>query len=91
MRAASVRAAAPSGAPARSLPDVPLRVVTAEPRFAGRERARIRALHRDLAASTPQGAQVGAPGSSHLVMLDAPEVVAEAIAAVSPARSEETR
>src|SRR5205823_6338847 len=57
----------------RTLPDVPLRVISAE------KTTGLRKLHRALAATGPQGVQVIAPGSGHLVMLDAPELVAAQI------------
>jgi pimeloyl-ACP methyl ester carboxylesterase len=68
----------------RSMPAVPLRVITAERWVRGRRRARYRALHGALAASSPRGAHLLAPRSGHLVMREDPGLVAAAVEAVSP-------
>jgi pimeloyl-ACP methyl ester carboxylesterase len=74
----------------RRMPDVPVRVITAErsyhgwspfPRSRRRERDRIRDLHRALAG--PRGAHLLAPHSGHLVMHDDPHLIAAAIEEVS--------
>jgi pimeloyl-ACP methyl ester carboxylesterase len=75
----------------RRMPDVPLRVITAERSYQGwsplrrsrqRERDRIRALHGALAASSPHGVHVLAPHSGHLVMKDDPQLVAAMVSDV---------
>jgi pimeloyl-ACP methyl ester carboxylesterase len=72
----------------RTMPDVPLRVITAEGAYRGwspfpgsrrRERDRIRALHAALAAASPRGVHLLAPDSGHLVMDDDPALVAAAV------------
>jgi pimeloyl-ACP methyl ester carboxylesterase len=75
----------------RRMPDVPLRVITAERSYQGwsllrrsrqRERDRIRAIHGALAASSPHGVHVLAPHSGHLVMKDDPHLVAATVSDV---------
>jgi pimeloyl-ACP methyl ester carboxylesterase len=60
-------------------PDIPLRVITAlaDTRDGGWERA-----HADLAALSPRGRQIVLPDTGHLVQIDRPEVVAEAVRAL---------
>jgi pimeloyl-ACP methyl ester carboxylesterase len=75
----------------RSMPPVPVRVITAEGaynrlsrlhRAAHTEQHRIRALHARLAAASPRGLQVVAPRSGHMVMTDDPDLVARTVADV---------
>jgi pimeloyl-ACP methyl ester carboxylesterase len=59
-------------------PDVPLQVITAlgDVRGDGRE---WKSAHADLAALSPHGGQIVLPRTGHLVQIDRPEVVAEAV------------
>ncbi|GAA1810090.1 alpha/beta fold hydrolase [Planosporangium flavigriseum] len=76
----------------RDMPDVPVRVITAEGSYRGwvpggrarrRERERVRSLHQVLAASVPRGRHLLVPRSGHLVMRDAPAFVATVIVDVA--------
>jgi pimeloyl-ACP methyl ester carboxylesterase len=60
-------------------PPIPLRVITALGDVRGDGGAWRRA-HADLAALSPHGRQIVLPGTGHLVQIDRPEVVAEAVA-----------
>jgi len=59
-------------------PDIPLQVITAlgDVRGDGPDWER---LHADLAALSPRGAQIVLRRTGHLVQIDRPEVVAEAV------------
>jgi pimeloyl-ACP methyl ester carboxylesterase len=60
-------------------PDIPLQVITAlgDVRGDGGDWARV---HADLAALSPQGRQIVLPRTRHMVQIDRPEVIAEAVA-----------
>jgi pimeloyl-ACP methyl ester carboxylesterase len=62
----------------RAFPDVPLRVITA---LGGRRGGRDawRGAHAALAALSPRGRQIVLPDVAHLVQIDRPESVAEAV------------
>ncbi|MEV5705191.1 alpha/beta hydrolase [Actinoallomurus sp. NPDC052274] len=62
----------------RGFPDIPLRVITALGDMRGGRDAWRRA-HADLAALSPRGRQVVLPDVGHLVQIDRPEVVAQAV------------
>jgi pimeloyl-ACP methyl ester carboxylesterase len=83
-----VRRAAGAG----TIPDIPVRVLSASPASRRRlwsvRRSRLDrgiARHAALAASVPRGLHTLAAGASHLIPLDAPRLVADLIAAVAGA------
>jgi pimeloyl-ACP methyl ester carboxylesterase len=59
-------------------PDIPLQVITALGDVRG-DGGRWRGAHADLAALSPRGRQIVLPDTGHLVQIDRPEVIAEAV------------
>ncbi|QXJ24146.1 alpha/beta hydrolase [Actinomadura graeca] len=75
----------------RPFPPVPLAVITALGDVKDPEKAREWSDgHRLLAAMSPHGSQVELPDALHMVHLDRPDAVADAVAAVLARRAEET-
>lgn len=62
---------------AHPLPDVPWQVLTAGEAL-GRSPGRVLAAHESMAGLSPRGVHRVVPGSTHMMQLDQPEVVAEA-------------
>ncbi|KAB2342100.1 alpha/beta fold hydrolase [Actinomadura rudentiformis] len=77
----------------RPFPAIPLVVLTAlgDPGQSEDERENWRAGHRRLAEMSPYGRQVVLPGTRHMVQLDRPEAVAEAVTAVLDGPAPPTR
>jgi pimeloyl-ACP methyl ester carboxylesterase len=59
-------------------PDIPLQVITALGDVRG-DGGKWRGAHADLAALSPRGRQIVLPHTGHLVQIDRPEAVAEAV------------
>jgi pimeloyl-ACP methyl ester carboxylesterase len=71
----------------RAFPPIPLVVLTALGGMKDSEARRWSACHAELARMSPLGRQVELPGCPHMVQLDRPDAIADAVAVVTGGRA----